>query len=468
MANDIDYTDDLLIDLGPKTSSATIIKVIGVGGGGGNAVNHMYKSGPHDVNFVVCNTDSKALESSAVPNRVQLGEGLGAGNKPEKAKKATEDSIESVRDMLNDGTKMVFITAGMGGGTGTGAAPIIAREARNLGILTVGIVTIPFAFEGKKKIRQALTGVQDIAKHVDALLIVNNERLREIYPDLTLRNAFAHADDTLSIAVRSISEIITMRGIINLDFEDVSMVLLDGGVAVMSTGYGEGSNRVTKAIEDALHSPLLNNNDIYNSKKILFHISFCTEDEQQEMRVDEINELQDFMDNFNEDVEVKWGVSIDKNLGDKIKITILASGFGIDEIDSPGEPKVIEEPKPINKANEDHIIELINKHYPTGKRGESTYRSKVHIFTLDDLDNDELISHIEAKPVYQRRPDTMKEIRSKSIHLPYTMSATTFEPEAKTEPAPTPELTTAQAPFVGEDDTTPSIDMSEHDAPLFS
>ena len=259
-----------LLDVGMPSTSPSIIKVIGVGGGGGNAVNHMYREGIHDVNFVLCNTDSKALMDSPVPVRLQLGkEGLGAGNIPAKAREAAEESVEDIRQMLNDGTKMVFITAGMGGGTGTGAAPVVAREAKNMGILTVGIVTIPFRFEGNKKIDQALDGVDEISKHVDALLVINNERLREIYPDLNVLSAFEKADNTLSVAARSIAEIITMHGIINLDFRDVCTVLKDGGVAIMSTGFGEGENRVTKAINDALHSPLLNNSDIFNSHKVL-------------------------------------------------------------------------------------------------------------------------------------------------------------------------------------------------------
>lgn len=263
-----------LLDVGMPSTSPSIIKVIGVGGGGGNAVNHMYREGIHDVNFVLCNTDSKALMDSPVPVRLQLGkEGLGAGNIPAKAREAAEESVEDIRQMLNDGTKMVFITAGMGGGTGTGAAPVVAREAKNMGILTVGIVTIPFRFEGNKKIDQALDGVDEISKHVDALLVINNERLREIYPDLNVLSAFEKADNTLSVAARSIAEIITMHGIINLDFRDVCTVLKDGGVAIMSTGFGEGENRVTKAINDALHSPLLNNSDIFNSHKVLLSIS---------------------------------------------------------------------------------------------------------------------------------------------------------------------------------------------------
>ena len=249
-------------------ASQSIIKVIGVGGGGGNAVNHMYREGIHDVTYVLCNTDRKALSDSPIPNHLQLGkDGLGAGNRPEKARQAALESMDEIKEMLNDGTRMVFITAGMGGGTGTGAAPIIAQCAKDAGILTVGIVTIPFKFEGNKKINQALDGVEEISKHVDALLVINNERLREIYPELTVLTAFAKADDTLSIAAKSIAEIITMHGIMNLDFQDVTTVLKDGGVAIMSTGYGEGENRVTKAINEALNSPLLNNNDIFNIYK---------------------------------------------------------------------------------------------------------------------------------------------------------------------------------------------------------
>ena len=258
-----------------QTENPCIIKVVGVGGGGGNAINHMYREGIHDVTYVVCNTDKKALSDSPVPNHLQLGkDGLGAGNNPVVGRQRAEESIEDIKEMLNDGTRMVFITAGMGGGTGTGAAPVIAQCAKDAGILTVGIVTIPFKFEGNKKINQALDGVEEIAKHVDALLVINNERLREIYPELTVINAFAKADDTLSIAAKSIAEIITMHGTINLDFQDVTTVLKDGGVAIMSTGYGEGENRVTKAIDEALNSPLLNNNDIFNSRKVLLNINF--------------------------------------------------------------------------------------------------------------------------------------------------------------------------------------------------
>ena len=255
------------------TDSPKIIKVIGVGGGGGNAVNHMYREGIHDVTFVLCNTDNQALKDSPVPVKLQLGkEGLGAGNRPARARKAAEESIEDIKNMLNDGTKMVFITAGMGGGTGTGAAPIIAQTAKEMDILTIGIVTIPFRWEGDKKIDQALDGVEEISKHVDALLVINNEKLSEIYSELSVDDAFDKADDTLSVAAKSIAEIITLHGKVNLDFNDVKTVLKDGGVAIMSTGYGEGDNRVSEAIKNAQHSPLLNNNDIFNSKKVLLNI----------------------------------------------------------------------------------------------------------------------------------------------------------------------------------------------------
>ena len=287
-----------ILDFGEPEKEHSIIKVIGVGGGGGNAVNHMYREGIHDVTFVLCNTDAQALNDSPVPVHLQLGsEGLGAGNKPERARQAAEESIEDIKNMLNDGTRMAFITAGMGGGTGTGAAPVIARISKEMGILTVGIVTIPFRFEGAKKIDQALDGVEEMSKHVDALLVINNERLREIYPDLSLTAAFGKADDTLSVAAKSIAEIITVHGLINLDFNDVKTVLKDGGVAIMSTGYGEGEDRVKKAIEDALHSPLLNDNDVFNSKKILLSIAFNEEKSSNDnFMMEEMNYVNDFMD----------------------------------------------------------------------------------------------------------------------------------------------------------------------------
>ena len=424
---------DFLIDIGTPSATPSIIKVIGVGGGGGNAVNHMYREGIHDVNFVVCNTDSKALADSPVQTRLQLGnEGLGAGNRPERARQAAEESIEEIRQMLNDGTKMVFITAGMGGGTGTGAAPVIAREAKAMDILTVGIVTTPFLFEGNKKIDQALDGVEEIAKQVDALLVINNERLREIYPDLNVLSAFEMADNTLSIAARSIAEIITMHGIINLDFRDVGTVLKDGGVAIMSTGYGEGENRVSKAIENALHSPLLNNNDIFNSKKVLLSISFCAEKEGDTLMMDEMNEVHEFMSKFHDDVETKWGLSTDPTLGKQVKITILATGFGINNV--PGIKQKLdaeEEARRLKDAEKQEENEERRDSFygSSGKKGTMRRRPKFFLFGLDDLDNEEIISLVEMTPTYKRSKETLSDIKSKAFN------SMAIEPEITTSTA---------------------------------
>ena len=411
--------NDILIDMGIPSTTPSIIKVIGVGGGGGNAVNHMYREGIHDVNFVVCNTDSKALADSPVPVRLQLGkEGLGAGNRPGRAREAAEESIDSIHNMLNDGTKMVFITAGMGGGTGTGAAPVIAREAKAMDILTVGIVTIPFRFEGNRKIDQALDGVEEIAKHVDALLVINNERLREIYPELNVLSAFEMADNTLSIAAKSIAEIITMHGIINLDFRDVCTVLKDGGVAIMSTGFGEGENRVSKAIEAALHSPLLNNNDIFNSKKVLLSISFCAEKEGDTLMMEEMNEVHEFMSKFHDDVETKWGLSTDPSLDKKVKITILATGFGISNV--PGiQAKLDAEEEQRRQKEQERQEEYEDRREQfyggSDKKGIQRRRPKFYLFGLDDLDNEEVISMVELTPTYKRSKEVLADIKAKAL-----------------------------------------------------
>ena len=408
-----------LIDIGTPATAPSIIKVIGVGGGGGNAVNHMYREGIHDVNFVLCNTDSKALCDSPVPTRLQLGkEGLGAGNRPERARQAAEESVEDIRRMLNDGTKMVFITAGMGGGTGTGAAPVVAREAKSMGILTVGIVTIPFIFEGNKKIDQALDGVEERSKHGDALLVINNERLREIYPELNVLSAFEKADNTLSVAARSIAEIITMHGIINLDFRDVCTVLKDGGVAIMSTGFGEGEGRVTKAINDALHSPLLNNNDIFNSKKVLLSISFCAEKEGDSLMMEEMNEVHDFMSKFHDDVETKWGLSTDPSLEKKVKITILATGFGISNVPGMQAKMEMEDEKRRQQAAErqEECDERRSQYYGTNEKRRGQRRHpRVFLFGPEDLDNEEIISLVEMTPTYKRNKEELNAIKNKAF-----------------------------------------------------
>lgn len=411
----------------------SIIKVIGVGGGGCNAVNSMFSKGIHDVAFIVCNTDNKALSDSIVPVRLQLGkDGLGAGNKPAAGRQAAEDSIDDIKAMLSDGTKMVFITAGMGGGTGTGAAPVIAKTAKDMGILTVGIVTIPFRWEGVKKIDQALDGVEEMNKNVDALLVINNERLGDIYPDLTLLDAFAKADDTLCNAARSIAEIITMHGIINLDFNDVKTVLLDGGVAIMSTGYGSGESRVTKAIEEALHSPLLNNNDIYNSQKLLLHIAFCNNSDSgtQGLMMDEMEEVEAFMNKMStaDIVETKWGLSLDPSLGDKVKVTILATGFGVGDINSDDMTKRLnkrsaEENKRAAEDAEKKVANEIRRTRIYGDTGRpDSIRRLVYnyIFNDEDLDNDDVISMVESIPTYKRKRDDLRSIteRSKAASTP--------------------------------------------------
>ena len=397
------------------------IKVIGLGGGGGNAVNHMYKEGIHDVNFVICNTDSKALQDSPIPVRLQLGsEGLGAGNRPARAREAAEESIASIQNMLNDGTKMVFITAGMGGGTGTGAAPLIAKVAKDMDILTVGIVTIPFRWEGDKKIDQALDGVEEISKNVDALLVINNERLSEIYSELSLDDAFDRADDTLSIAAKSIAEIITMRGKVNLDFNDVKTVLKDGGVAIMSTGYGEGENRVTSAIQNAQHSPLLNNNDIFKSKKVLLNIAYSS---KKKLMMNEMAEVQEFMNRFNRDFETKFGIAIDESLEDKVKITLLATGFGVQDIhvkemDERMTKRTIEEEKRKAEEEEKEEERRIRREGFYGKDSSAKIRRKprrnIYIFTQENLDNDNIISMVETIPTFQRSKEMLDNIQAKT------------------------------------------------------
>ena len=399
-----------------------IIKVIGVGGGGSNAVNHMFQEGIHDVTFALCNTDLQALQQSDIPKKIQLGkEGLGAGNKPERARMAAEESIEDIKALLDDGsTKMVFITAGMGGGTGTGAAPVVAKVAKEKDILTIGIVTIPFRWEGNKKIDQALDGVEEMKKHVDALLVINNERLLEVYNNLSLDDAYAKADSTLSIAAKSIAEIITKHGKQNLDFNDVKTVLKDGGVAIMSTGYGEGDNRVSKAIKDAQYSPLLNSNDIFNSQKILFNISYSND---HQLMVNEMEEVREFLSRFNSNYELKGGIAKDDSLGEKVKITLLATGFDIQDIhvkemDERITRRTAEE---IKRKKEEDAAEAARDmrriQYYSSSSTTSSQRSRlrnIYTFTLEDLDNDAIIAMVENSATYNRGKSTLNAITAAS------------------------------------------------------
>ena len=318
-----------IIDFGPvEDKMQGIIKVIGVGGGGCNAVRNMHDEHIPGVTFAVCNTDSKSLAPSPVPTKILLGEGLGAGGKPEIGRSEAEKNIADIEQLLNDGTKMVFITASMGGGTGTGSAPVVASVAKEMGMLTIGIVTIPFYFEKKQKIIRALKGVDEMRKNVDALLIINNERLCDVYADtpISVKESFARADNILKDAVMGISELITVNsnGGIDLDFRDVETTMRDGGGAIMAMGRANGEKRVERAIQNALHSPLIYGSDISRAKRILFNI--YSSDEAPIM-VPEMQEIDDFFDSLNPNIEVIWGISTDNTIGEDAKVTILATGM---------------------------------------------------------------------------------------------------------------------------------------------
>lgn len=353
----------------PKDRSS-IIKVLGVGGGGSNAVTHMHSQGITGVDFIICNTDQQALEMSGVPNKVQLGatltEGRGAGSIPEVGKNSAIETIDDIKEILAKGTQMVFITAGMGGGTGTGAAPIIAQAAREMGILTVGIVTIPFSFEGKRRKQQADQGLEELRQNVDTLLVICNDRLREMYGNLKISDAFAKADDILTTAAKGIAEIITVAGYVNVDFEDVRTVMQGGGTAIMGSATAEGEDRATKAVSQALASPLLNDNDINGAKYILLNITSGDD----EISMDEVDEITDFIQSetgFTADLI--WGNGTDEALGDQICVTIIATGFGPNGIPdiSLGEQKKerkvvqltddVEEPTADMNENEDQQSE---------------------------------------------------------------------------------------------------------------
>jgi cell division protein FtsZ len=401
-------------------SMPTIIKVMGVGGGGNNAINHMYMQNIEGVSFVVLNTDKQQLNESPVPNRVLLGpnttHGLGAGNIPETAKRAAEESESEIAALFDDDTKMVFITAGMGGGTGTGAAPVVARIAHEKGVLTIGIVTIPFLFEGPKKILKALAGADEMGKYVDALLIINNQRLTEIYSDLDFTNAFGKADDTLTTAARSISDLITVKGVINLDFNDVNTTLRNGGAAIISSGYGSGEHRVSKAIEDALESPLLKNRDVYGSRKILMNVYF-NPDSDTPLRMGETTEIQDFMANFDQEVDVIWGTAHDRTLEDgQIKITVLAAGFNVSLDKEAPVPTVTTRREPMAAHSNISDADRLKKEYgeeAITKQALAQNRARYIVLTPDEMDDDDVIDMIEKTPTYKRKPDFRNQIKER-------------------------------------------------------
>lgn len=393
--------EDELIQIANVTTPR-IIKVIGVGGGGGNAVGQMYRDNIPEVRYLVANTDKKALDDNIVPDHLQLGPGLGAGGDPERGAALANECIDQINAALDDETKMVFITAGMGGGTGTGASPVIAHTAREKGILTVGIVTIPFLFEREKQIDKALDGLDKLSKEVDAMLVINNQRLCDIYGDLSIIKAFKCADETLSTAVSSITEIISMHGRVNLDFQDVNTTLRNGGVAVMSTGYAEGENRVTRAINDALNSPLLNNNDVFDASHILIAIT-TSSDDGAALRTGEVDEINAFMEHFNSDIETKWGLAFDPLLGQTVKITIIASGFGLYGTKKRERNNKLEvDAEDADKSGRRGV------YYGTSTRVRR--RARCYIFNDDDLNNEALLKQVEEVPTFKRSAECLQSI----------------------------------------------------------
>ncbi|WP_235296172.1 cell division protein FtsZ [Portibacter marinus] len=417
----------MLFDL--VKDNRSIIKVIGVGGGGSNAVNHMYSNGIKGVDFAICNTDNQALEASPIPVKIHLGpnltEGRGAGSKPEVGKQACIESVEEVRRFLDDGTKMLFITAGMGGGTGTGAAPIIAKVSRDLDILTVGIVTLPFKFEGLTRSRQALEGMEELKAHVDAILVISNDRLGEIYGDLKLTTAFANADNILSTAAKGIAEIITVPGKINVDFEDVNTVMRNSGVAIMGNALIGGENRARLAIEQALSSPLLKDNDIRGAQHILLNITTSVE---HEVTMSELGEITEYMqEEAGYGTNLIWGHCNDEELDDKLSITLIATGFEekgrantkkeVERIVVPLEP----ETAMVQQEEEDDIFsthieppaaETIEFDNPAPRRNISQVHAE-RAFDLYDLQKNDEKSQKEME--YERKMRELEESRRQSL-----------------------------------------------------
>src|SRR5690554_5115504 len=434
----------------PKDQSS-IIKVIGVGGGGSNAVNHMYNQGFKGVDFIVCNTDKQALDISPVPYKIQLGpsltEGRGAGSIPEIGMNAAIENIEDIKELLANNTKMVFVTAGMGGGTGTGAAPVVARVARELGILTVGIVTVPFNFEGRKRRQQAEEGLENMREAVDTLLVINNERLREISGNLTLGNAFAQADDVLATAAKGIADVISVTGAINVDFNDVNTVMKDSGVAVMGSAVAEGDNRAMEAVQSALSSPLLNDNDISGAEYVLLNITYGS----KEVLMDEISDITDYIqDEAGSTADVIWGHGYDETLEESLSVTIIATGFnhspvtGFEkapekkvqvleeenkkEISTPlssaiaqNEYKEKKEEEPYIKKETEATEEKASKE--TSETSSETKEEVKRFFLDDDMDEDDIAEpnqrsqELTQEEQQRRTKERLERIRNYTSHL---------------------------------------------------
>lgn len=424
-----------LMNFDLPVDNSSIIKVLGIGGGGSNAVNHMFGQGITGVNFLVCNTDAQALENSPVTVKIQIGEsiteGRGAGNKPEVGRQAAMENLDDVMETISKNTKMVFLTAGMGGGTGTGAAPVIAKACKEDGILTVAIVTIPFRFEGHKRIQQAVEGIEELRKNVDSLLVINNEKLREIYGDLKLSEAFAIADNVLTYAARGIAEIITVHGYINVDFADVQTVMMNSGVAMMGTGEAEGEERAIKAVESAITSPLLNSNEITGAKSILLNISSG----ENEISMDEVGEITDFINSAAyEDVMIIWGTTMDKNLKDKVSVTVIATGFEASSI-----PELYATRRSLEKVilkEEPQIITSTDTGFEIKDKDIGTY-------TMDEYDNSQRtiefsqLSDESDNGDYQSRPvneeKTTERIKKLKEHQNYLKNQGYLESDDKDE-----------------------------------
>ncbi len=393
-----------LIDFNLPVNENAIITVVGIGGGGNNAVNRMFEQGIQDVDFMVVNTDSQALHQSAIPVKIRIGEtlteGRGAGNRPDVGEQAAIENIEDVIEPLNKGTKMVFLVAGLGGGTGTGATPVIAKACRERGILTVGVVTLPFRFEGPLRLKQALHGLERLRNAVDAMLIIHNEKIREIYGNLSLSNAFGNADNVLTLAVKGIAEIITLHGYINVDFADVVSVMTNGGIAFMGSAEAAGHNRAKKVIEDTINSPLLNSNDIQGAQKVLLNIAYGPD----EITVDEIGIITDtIIEKVGGSVNTIWGTCVDETLEDKIRITLVATGFTPDSI----EELMIH--KPPNKT----VVQLENQPSPQEKQPELE-----SVIPLEDIEeekeeiidlNDQLEEEVEEKEPEESKEEQVDE-----------------------------------------------------------
>jgi cell division protein FtsZ len=447
---------------------SSIIKVVGVGGGGGNAVNHMYKQGITGVDFIICNTDAQALELSPIPNKVQLGasltEGMGAGSIPEVGKNSAIENIEDVKQMLGSNTKMLFITAGMGGGTGTGASPIIAKAAREMDILTVGIITTPFSFEGKRRKMQAEEGLEELKKYVDSFLVISNDKMRQIFGNLTLGSAFAQADDILTTAAKGIAEIITHPGYINVDFKDVRTVMKDSGVAIMGSFAAEGDNRAAKAVVGALSSPLLKDNQIEGARYILLNISSGTE---QEVTMDEVSIITDYIqEEAGLAADLIWGNCIDESLGNKISVTIIATGFQTkDEREKEQSNKKVVSMlmpentplvKPVNEFVKPSVKEDVTAKVVTSQQKQN---GLFDILAQAD-DNDGIVRHnlMEEEP----EADQDNDAEPDGLVFKVTESVMNFEisQEAPVQPQPKPQPQ-AQAPVQPQPEPAVSADENK-------